>query len=159
MDCGVTISNGITPDNFAAMRKVCDMSQLDSVLVSRAINGSLFSLSAMNGSRIVGMARIVGDGAFAFNLYDLLVAPAWRRRGIGTMIMQEVMRRVAKYRESEEWAVLSLFCAQGKEGFYSRLGFRELDGGLFGSGMQRIYKASELQSGQNINTAERMNLV
>jgi len=139
----ITIKDGINPVHFAALRASCGLAELRPELVERALRASLVTLSAMNGPRMVGKVRVVGDGAFAFIIYDLLVTPVWRRQGVGSLLVREALARVARYVPEGDWVTVGLFCAQGRESFYSRLGFRELDGNKLGTGMQRIYKAGE----------------
>ena len=139
----ITIKDGINPIHYSALRASCGLAELKPELVERAIRASIVTVSAMNGPRAVGMARVVGDGAFAFVLYDLLVTPVWRRQGVGSLLVREALQRVARYFPDGDWVTVGLFCAQGRESFYSRLGFRELDGKELGTGMQTIFKAGE----------------
>jgi len=140
----VTVREEIDPAHFAALRRSCGLAKLDEEMVTRALGSSLVALSAMDGPRAVGMIRVVGDGAFAFIIYDLLVSPPWRRRGIGSLLVKEALRRTAAFAPEGEWVTVGLFCAEGREGFYARQGFKELSGDRFGTGMQRIYKAEEI---------------
>ena len=114
----------------------CGMPELESDLVGRAITSSLFTLSAVNGPRTVGMVRVVGDGAFVFLIYDLLVVPLWRRRGIGSRLVEEAITRAKRYVPPGRALVISLFSVEGREGFYARLGFTELPAQGLGAGMQ-----------------------
>ncbi|MDR0325224.1 MAG: GNAT family N-acetyltransferase [Oscillospiraceae bacterium] len=136
----ISIREGIlTPDTFAGLRAACGMPELETALVGRAIESSLFTLSAVNGSRTVGMVRVVGDGAFVFLIYDLLVVPLWRRRGIGSRLVEEAVSRAKLFVPPGRAVVVSLFSAEGREGFYSRLGFTELPAAGLGAGMQCFY--------------------
>jgi len=145
----IAVKDGIHPVHFSALRASCGLAELRPELVERALRASLVALSAMNGPRAVGMVRVVGDGAFAFILYDLLVTPVWRRQGLGSMLVREALRRVARYAPEGDWVTVGLFCVPGRESFYARLGFRELTGNELGIGMQRIFKAKELTAMDN----------
>jgi len=136
----IVICDGIKPESFASLRSECGMEALNRNAVELALKNSLFGLSAIEEARTVGMARVVGDGVFAFILYDLLVDPAYRQRGIGTMLVNEIMEKTLRYVAEGEWVTLGLFCTQGRETFYSRFGFKEMTGNRFGIGMQKIYK-------------------
>ncbi|MCL1806627.1 MAG: GNAT family N-acetyltransferase [Oscillospiraceae bacterium] len=135
----ILIREGIlTPDVFAGLRAACGMPELEPVLVERAIGSSLFTLSAFNGSRTVGMVRVVGDGAFVFLIYDLLVIPLWRRQGIGSRLVEEAILRAKAFVPSGRAVVVSLFSVEGRESFYTRLGFTELPATGLGAGMQHF---------------------
>ena len=62
-------------------------------LLISAYKHSLFSAAAFEDDRLVGMIRVVGDGASIVFVQDLLVMPEYRRRGIGTKLLDYVIRR------------------------------------------------------------------
>jgi GNAT superfamily N-acetyltransferase len=95
-----------------------------------ALRNSLYSVVAVEGDRVVGMARVVGDGATVFYVQDVMVHPDCQRRGIGTALMEAVMayfRRATPRRSS-----LGLFTGRNLAGFYERHGFEGPDTGLYG---------------------------
>lgn len=62
------------------------------VLVS-AYKNSLLTLGAYDDDgRLVGIIRVVGDGASIVFVQDLLVLPEYRRRGIGSRLLDQVIR-------------------------------------------------------------------
>jgi GNAT superfamily N-acetyltransferase len=135
----LTIQEGaLTPELFTGLRSACAMPELEPELVARALSSSLFTLCAVSGSRVVGMVRVVGDGAFVFLIYDLLVVPLWRRRGVGSRLVEEAVARAKTFVPQGRAVVISLFSAEGREGFYSNLGFVELPAPGLGAGMQFI---------------------
>ena len=76
------------------------------------------------------MARVVGDGATAFYVQDVMVHPDCQRRGIGTALMEAVMayfRRATPRRSS-----LGLFTGRHLAGFYERQGFEGPGTSLYG---------------------------
>lgn len=133
----ITIREGaLSPQTFAGLRAACGMPELEPELTERALASSLFTLSAEIGSRTVGMARVVGDGAFVFLLYDVLVVPLWRRQGIGSLLVETAVDKVKTFVPPGRAVVVSLFSVEGRESFYSRLGFTELPAQGLGAGMQ-----------------------
>ena len=135
----ILIREGIlTPDIFKGLRNACGMPELEPELVERAIESSLFVLSAVSGIRTVGMVRLVGDGAFVFVIVDLLVVPQWRRQGIGGKLVEEAVRRAKSFAPPGRSVVVSLFSVEGRESFYTRLGFIELPAVGLGAGMQHF---------------------
>ena len=62
------------------------------VLVS-AYKNSLLAIGAYDDDgRLVGIIRVVGDGASIVFVQDLLVLPEYRRRGIGSRLLDYVIR-------------------------------------------------------------------
>lgn len=51
------------------------------------------------GRRLVGLVRVVGDGASIAYVQDLLVHPDWQRRGIGARLLRDAMERFARVRQ------------------------------------------------------------
>ena len=51
------------------------------------------------GRQLVGLVRVVGDGASIAYVQDLLVHPDWQRRGIGTRLLRDAMERFARVRQ------------------------------------------------------------
>jgi GNAT superfamily N-acetyltransferase len=129
----------LTSKIFKGLRNACGMTELEDELVERAIASSLFTLSAESGGRMIGMVRMVGDGAFVFLICDLLVVPLWRRRGVGSRLVEEAVKRAKTFVPQGRAVVISLFSAEGREGFYTRLGFTELPSSGLGAGMQYFF--------------------
>jgi GNAT superfamily N-acetyltransferase len=95
-----------------------------------ALQGTLYSVVAVEGERPVGMARVVGDGAMAFFVQDVMVAPDHQRRGIGTALMEAVMSFFR--RRTPRQSFIGLFTGRHLAGFYERHGFEGPDTGLYG---------------------------
>ena len=126
---------------FQALRKACIMTPLDDDMLNTALDGSLFTLSAICGDKLSGMLRVVGDGAFVFLIYDVLVLPECRRRGLGGRLIDHALRVIETMLPAGLWVTVNLFSAPGKEDFYRRRGFYALPNENFGSGMQIIVKS------------------
>ena len=86
---------------------------------AEALAPTWHAVSAYAGDRLVGTGRIIGDGVLHALLVDVIVDPAYRHSGIGSVIAE---RLVAECRQHHIVDV-QLFCAQGVRPFYERLGF------------------------------------
>ena len=74
------------------------------------------NITAYDGGCLVGCLRILTDGYFFGTITELLVLPAYQRRGVGSRLLQ-LAREAAP--------TLLYFGAQpGAEGFYERNGYR-----------------------------------
>jgi GNAT superfamily N-acetyltransferase len=73
--------------------------------LAEAVAGSHLVLCARTGSgTLVGLARTVSDGAVICYLQDILVDPAWHRRGIGRRLLDAALQR---YRDVRQFVLLT----------------------------------------------------
>ena len=82
-------------------------------------SGSLAVWGAFEGDKLVGAARVVGDGVTIVFVQDLIVAPPHQRTGIGTQLMQAVMNRFSDVYQME----LLTDDGSGACALYESLGF------------------------------------
>ena len=95
-----------------------------------ALRNTLYSVVAVEGEEAVGMARVVGDGATAFYVQDVMVLPAYQRRGVGTALMRAVMGHFEQ--AAPRQASIALFTGRGLAGFYGLHGFEGPESSLYG---------------------------
>lgn len=94
---------------------------------------STFAVSIYADSVIVGMARVVGDGSY-YTVYDVVVDSTFQGRGIGTLLMQEIVSWYKTIEDDDTY--LYLGASLGKEDFYKRFGFKSRPFGNIGAGMK-----------------------
>lgn len=87
--------------------------------LARTLENSQMVACAYAGERLVGFGRIVTDGVQHAMIYDLIVHPEYQGTGIGTLLLDNLVRRCrdAGIRD------IQLFCARGKRAFYEKRGF------------------------------------
>lgn len=96
--------------------------------LERAVRGSTHVVTARRGGRLVGLARVVSDGATIAYLQDVLVHPEEQGSGLGQRLVTEVMAPFEQVRQK----VLLTDDEPGQRAFYESLGFaevRDLDDG------------------------------
>lgn len=77
---------------------------------------STLVISAWDGDCLVGAVRVLSDTIFRSVIYDLLVAPEYQGKGIGS----ELVRRCLEHFPGSGWLV----CTEGETPyFYKKLGF------------------------------------
>lgn len=59
-------------------------------MLRQALSGSLLVLGAFSDEKLIGLIRVVGDGASILYIQDLLVLPAYQRKGVGTALLRSV---------------------------------------------------------------------
>ena len=52
---------------------------------------SCFAVCVFEEEKIIGMARVVGDGAY-YTVYDVVARKEYQGKGVGTMLRDEVVR-------------------------------------------------------------------
>nr|WP_286311666.1 GNAT family N-acetyltransferase [Agromyces mangrovi] len=86
-----------------------------------ALAGSRRVVTAWDGVRLVGLARIIGDGATIAYLQDVLVHPDHRRTGLGSRLVAAAFAPFGDVRQH----VLLTDDEPGQRAFYESLGFAE----------------------------------
>lgn len=91
------------------------------------ISGSYAFLVAqdMDTGSVVGMGRLLSDGASDAYVHDLIVLPGYRDQGIGSAVLEGLIRICHENRIS--W--IGLIAGPDTEFFYTRAGFRRMGGG------------------------------
>ena len=82
----------------------------------------LASLTAWDGTELVGCLRILTDGCFFGTIPEVLVLPRYQRQGIGSALLRAVLNRYADVRQTE----LVTDDTPETTAFYRSMGFREL---------------------------------
>lgn len=90
--------------------------------LDQALRGSSTIVEAREGSRLVGLARVVSDGASICYLQDLLVRPSHQRQGIGRALVHEVMLAYEDVRQK----VLITDDERRQKLFYESLGYSDV---------------------------------
>ena len=90
--------------------------------IARALAGSLFSICAEIGGVAVGMGRVIGDGGLHYYLTDVVVVPAYQRRGIGSRIVRALTEHVERIPFKNTW--VGVFAVEGTAEFYARFGYK-----------------------------------
>jgi ribosomal protein S18 acetylase RimI-like enzyme len=108
-------------------RAVCAAVGWESVInfdaARTSLPNSLFAVVALYEGEVVGMGRIVGDGAIFFYIQDIAVVPEHQNRGVGSMLMVRLMAYLRDH--APEKAFIGIFAAAGTPSFYQRYGFRD----------------------------------
>ncbi len=92
----------------------------DDVAVARELAASLFGVVVTMGADLVACALLVRDGGVYFYLQDFIVAPAHQRKGVGDIVLREVMRYLEEHAAPN--ASVGLIAAECRAGFYEQYG-------------------------------------
>jgi GNAT superfamily N-acetyltransferase len=93
----------------------------DSDTVHRAMRGLSRVASARRDGHLLGLARVISDGATILHLQDVVVRPAEQRRGLGKRLVKEAFAPFESVRQK----VLLTDDEPGQRAIYESLGFAE----------------------------------
>ena len=86
------------------------------------ITGSHCYAIATVEADIIGMGRAISDGVSDAYIQDITVKPSFRRRGIASRIVVELVKRLQA--DGLNW--IGLIAERGTEPFYAQLGFESM---------------------------------
>lgn len=89
----------------------------------QAFEASYTKVFVYYSGRLIGFGRAICDGAYQAAVYDCAVVEAFQGKGIGKMIMDEIIGQISDCNTI-------LYASPGKEGFYEKHGFRRLTSGM-----------------------------
>ena len=82
---------------YMELRLDAGLPEVEETVAETALNHSLLSILIRDDNdRLIGMGRVVGDGAFYFQLADIMVAIPYRDHGLDKMIVSELLARLEK---------------------------------------------------------------
>jgi ribosomal protein S18 acetylase RimI-like enzyme len=107
-------------------------------VIEKALPNSLYGVCAYQEGKLVGMARIVGDGGMVYYIQDVIVIPDYQKQGIGTQMMDYIMAYIRLHVSHN--SIIGLMSAAGKEAFYEKYGFITRPTDKLGAGMTLFWK-------------------
>jgi len=109
-------------DEFRALADSVDwLDHFDWASIDRALDASQFAVVAIADDRVVGAARVVGDGVRYFYIQDVMVDPAFSDDGIATQLTEALLQWIESTAAPK--AFIGLFASPDAEGVYDDLGF------------------------------------
>jgi len=122
-----------TVEDFLLLRSNVGWGGLDASLAKKSLANSLFHVVIYHDKALIGMGRVVGDGAMYFYIQDVIVDPSYQKQGLGTELMDTV-EGYLRYTASKG-STIGLLAAKGKESFYARYGYIQRPNNTLGDGM------------------------
>jgi ribosomal protein S18 acetylase RimI-like enzyme len=89
----------------------------------KAFEASQSVVFVYKDSQLIGFGRAISDGAYQAAVYDVAVVPEFQKMGVGRMIMEKILERL-------KGCNIILYARPGKEGFYRKLGLRNMKTGM-----------------------------
>jgi len=110
-----------TVEDYCQLRLLAGLSAKSAEAASRALPNTLFGVCAYQGSELVAMGRIVGDGGCHLQVCDIAVVPRLQGQGLG----KEVMGRLDAWMQATlpPSAYVSLLADGEAHRLYAKFGF------------------------------------
>lgn len=130
------VENSISIDEYLYLRGQVGWVTLSDRQAQLAIDNCLYNIKAVDeNGYLLGMGRIVGDGAVICYIQDLVVIPEAQGKGVGSMIINSLIDYVKGIKEEGTTMMLCLMCAKGREPFYEKHSFLARPTDKLGPGM------------------------
>ena len=130
------IDNELTIEEYLYLRDKVGWRRLSDSQAKAAITNCLFNVKAVDeDGNVIGMGRIVGDGAVICYIQDLIVVPEAQGKKVGSMLITRLKDFVNEIKEDGTTMMLCLMCAKGREEFYLKQDFIVRPNDNLGPGM------------------------
>lgn len=140
MDNIVLLENKLTAEQFCNLQEAVGFGRPNTIQIERAIKNSIYSVSISVAEEVIGMGRLVGDGARIFYIQDVCINPEFQGKGIGKLVVEKLLDYIKSNSMENSTVTVGLMAAKGKEEFYAKLGFRIRPNEREGNGMMMKIK-------------------
>ena len=132
----VEIKNEISVKEFNELRNSVGWENKDTYIVEEALQKSVIIKKAVLDHKVVGMARVIGDGVY-YLVVDVVVKEECQGKGIGKMMINEIVKDIDFLTDSGQSSSIILIANNGKEEFYEKCGFIKVPYDFTGYGMMK----------------------
>lgn len=115
-------------DDFLRLRKVSGLTPRPKAAAEKALPNSLYGVYVKYQEKIVGMGRVVGDGALNFEIVDIAVDPDHQGKGLGRGIIEKITEYLENH--APKGALITLMA--DIPAFYEKFGFQHMPPGSEG---------------------------
>ena len=122
------------PHDINSFRRSVGWYELSPRQLNCALKSSVFAITALDGEKEVGSARVVGDGGYQFFISDVIVRPEYQGQGIGREMLSRLMDKALSV------ADVTIEAQVYAREFYEKLGFMRRPNDERGCGMTRFLK-------------------
>lgn len=127
--------NTVTVEEYNNLRKNVGWSPLEIHQAERGLRNSYYIIAASVQNSIVGLLRVISDGGYMALIVDVMVAPEYQGKGIGSMLIKNAMNYIETNLANGLTVMINIMAVQGKENFYKKFGFIERPNNNNGAGM------------------------
>ncbi|MCI8902397.1 MAG: GNAT family N-acetyltransferase [Lachnospiraceae bacterium] len=124
------VENVLQAEDFVRLRIETGFAGIPVEHARKALRNGLVNVSALYRGELVGMGRLVGDGAMYWYLQEIIVLPRFQQKGIGTMIVGHLVDYAKVHSVTGKFTTIGGVSAKGKEAFYEKMGFDIISNGI-----------------------------
>lgn len=117
------VDNVLKAEDFVRLKVATGFIDRPLEQVEKALKNGLFNVSAICDGKVVGMGRLVGDGAMYWYLQEIIVLPEYQGKGIGKSIVNRLIEHIRSTAIPGTKVSIGLTAVKGKEPFYEKFGF------------------------------------
>ena len=111
--------DGIDFDKVSALLKYYGLSDLDGDMQRQVFQNSYVTVFVKDNGRLIGVGRAISDGICQGAIYNIAVRDEYRGRGIGKLIVDEILSRL-------KGCNVVLYTHPKHLGLYEHWGFRKM---------------------------------
>ena len=126
----ILVDNILQAEDFVRLRIETGFAEVPVEHARKALQNGLINVSAIYNGELVGMGRLVGDGAMYWYLQEIIILPQFQRKGIGTMIVNHLVDYAKANSTTGKFTTIGGVSAKGKEPFYEKMGFEIISNGM-----------------------------
>lgn len=131
------LDNQLNADDFIRLFSAVGWGDVPLDMAQTALHNSYATFSMVHENHVMGMARLLGDGAMSFFLKDLAVDPAYWGKGAGKLLLAHAEEYIRSQLQPGWAGYLQLVSAKGKEEFYRKAGYTVHPHEHSGAGMSK----------------------
>lgn len=124
------VDNILSAEDFIRLKLAAGFIERPLHQVEVALKNGLFNVSAICDGKVVGMGRLVGDGAMYWYLQEIIVQPEYQGKGIGKSIVNRLLEHIKSTALPGTIIDVGLTAVKGKEPFYEKAGFSVTSTGM-----------------------------
>lgn len=121
----ITFKHEIPVETYIDMRVEAGWRRPGREQAQVSLDNSSHLVSAWDGDRPVGMARIVSDMGYMYVLADVIVIPEYQRQGIGRSLMEYIEGWLCEQKKLYPTIMIDVMAAKDKAGFYEKFGYNK----------------------------------
>ena len=119
------VDNVLSAEDFIRLKVETGFIDRPLEQVEKALANGLFKVSVICDGKVVGMGRLVGDGAMYWYLQEIIVLPEYQGMGIGKAIVNRLLDYIQNTAIRGTKISVGLTAVKGKEPFYEKFGLVE----------------------------------